>query len=299
MASTNISMETSKMLSRLFDRWTKSKTLTANELAILRLLLPSGNEYAERLYSQATNAPYIERQLIGFNGYEAVVPYVLDDSMLIECDENHDSPSILITTPNGTPLSFTTTILRGGFLRGLKGQTCSGQSWEKQWIADLANVRLPSGIDTWIPRPMPSGVHDSIVELLLQWSGLTWNSAQNYESVRVAVPATVEQIQVCESRLKVRLGEQYRELLLISDGFGICRGRPYEFLGSTDIDFVNGGRDWLCLTPLYEEGCVAIRCEEGIATNECSLLAGDGTLTSIGDIKQHVRESLTWEFTTM
>lgn len=287
------------MLSRLFDRWTKSKMLNANELAILRLLLPAGNSYAERLYSQATNAPYIERKLIGNNGYEAVIPYVLDDAMLIECDENHDSPSMIITTPNGTELSFTTTILRGGFLRGLKGQTSLGQSWQKDWIADLANVRLPGGIDTWIPQPMPSGVHDFIIELLLQWAGLTRNSVQDYKAVRVAVPATVEQIQVCESRLKIRLSEQYRELLLISDGFGICRGRPYEFLGSSDIDFVNGGRDWLCLTPLYEEGCVAIRCVEGIATNECSLIAGDGTSTSIGDIKQHVRESLIWEDTTM
>jgi len=287
------------MLSRLFDRWTKSKKLTANELAILRLLLPAGNSYAERLYSQATNAPYIERKLIGNNGYEAFIPYVLDDAMLIECDENHDSPSILITTPNGTALSFTTTVLRGGFLRGLKGQTASGQPWQKDWIADLASVRLSSGIDTWIPQPMPSGIHDSIIELLLQWAGLTRNSFQDYEAVRVAFPATVEQIQVCESRLKIRVSEQYRELLLISDGFGICRGRPYEFLGSSDIDFVNGGRDWLCLTPLYEEGCVAIRCVEGIATNECSLLAGDGTSTTIGDIKQHVRESLVWEDTTM
>jgi hypothetical protein len=287
------------MLSRLFDRWTKSKTLTKNELAILRLLLPAGNSYAERLYSQATNAPYIERKLVANDGYEAVIPYVLDDSMLIECDENHDSPSILITTPNGTVLSFTSTILRGGFLRGLKGQTSSGQSWQKEWIADLSNVRLPSEVDTWIPEPMPSSVHDSIITLLLQWAGLERKSAQDYDAVRMAVPATVGQIQVCESRLKIRLGEQYRELLLISDGFGICRGRPYEFLGSTDIDFVTGGRDWLCLTPLYEEGCVAIRCVEGIATNECSLLACDGTTTSIGDIKQHVRDSLIWEDTTM
>ena len=287
------------MLSRFFDRWTKSKTLTANELAVLRFLLPAGNEYAERLYSQATNAPYIERKRVGSNGYEAVIPYVLDDSMLIECDENRESPSVQITTPNGSVLRFTATILRGGFLRGLKGQTSSGASWQKEWIGDFANVLLPSGIDTWIPQPLASDVEDFIIESLFQWAGLERLSVQDLETVRVSVPATDDQIRACESRLEIRLGEQYRELLLITNGFGICKGRPYEFLGSKDIDFVSDSRDWLCLTPLYEEGCVAIRCKAGVATDECSLLAGDGTSNSIGDIKQHVRESLNWANTTI
>jgi len=98
----------------------------------------------------------------------------------------------------------------------------------------------------------------------------------------------------CESRLQIRFGEQYRELLLISNGFGIRRGRPSEFLGSPDIDFVNGDRHWLGLTPLYEEGCVAIRCNDGVMTNQCVLLTSEGDSKDIGDIKQHVRESLIW-----
>lgn len=290
------------MLSRFFDRWTKSKALSMSELSVLRLFLPIGNAYAERLFSQATNAPFIERKLVGSSGYEAIIPYVLDDSMLIECDENQISPTISITTTTGATLNFTATILRGGFLRGLSGQALMGEPWQKEWTADLGNVQAPSGIREWIPQPMVEEKQVHILEQLIQWSVMedkqTLN-ATDRELVRIAEPATEAQIRSCESRLRTRFGEQYHQLLTITNGFGIRRGRPYEFLGTTDIDFVESGREWLCLTPLYEEGCVAILCKDGIATNECFLLSIDGKSNHIGDIKQHVRESLTWEDAVM
>jgi len=284
------------MLSRFFDRWTKSKALTTSELAVLRLLLPCGNKYAEKLYSQAINAPFIERQLVDRSHYEAIIPYVVDDSMLIECDENRESPLISIPTLQGTPLGFTTTILRGGFLRGLKGHTLTGEDWQKVWTPVLESARVPSGMDTWIPEPLHWDTFRRTLEELLAWAGVNGQrlTPGNCELVRLAAPVTAEQILACESRLQIRLGEQYRELLLISNGFGIHRGRPYECLGSSDIDFVESDRDWLCLTPLYEEGCVAIRCNDGVVSNECFLITSAGNQTPLGDIKQHVRDSLTW-----
>lgn len=103
------------MFTRLFGRWSRSKKLYKNELELLRIFLPSNNKNAESLIYQAINAPFIERKLVGANGYEAVIPYVLDDSMLIECDENLESPSIRVDATSGIALGFTTTILRGGF----------------------------------------------------------------------------------------------------------------------------------------------------------------------------------------
>lgn len=280
------------MFTRLFDRWSRSKKFYKNELELLRIFLPSNNKNAEKLFSQAINAPFIERKLIGANGYEAVIPYVPDDSMLIECDENLESPSIRVEATGGIALGFTTTILRGGFLRGLKGQTLSGEPWQREWTADLANVQVQGDLDMWLPLPMEIPVRASIVGALLQWAGLQRLSPQIRKILRVAVPATDAQIRACESRLQIRLSEQYREFLLISNGFGISRSRPYEFLGSEDTDFINGSREWLCLTPLYEDGCVAIRCKEGVATNECWLLVGNGAPRPIGDIKSFAREQL-------
>lgn len=290
------------MFSRLFGRWSKSSAFTANELAILRLLLPAGNEYSERLFSQAANAPYVERKVKERNGYEAIIPFVADDSLLIECEENVNSPTISLTTSTGITLNFSTTILRGGFLRGLKGRTEEGAVWSKEWEADLQNARIPNDIRNWIPKPIAEETRNRAIVQLIRWCGFKTKDSESFpneEIVRVTEPASKMQVRDCESRLQVRLSEQYCQLISITNGFGIKRGRPYELLGTFDLNYAIGGHEWLCLTPLYEEGCVAIRCNEGIASNECYLLSEGGASNHIGDIKQHVRESLRWEDAAM
>lgn len=290
------------MFSRLFDRWSQSKAFTPNELGVLRLLLPIGQEYSERLFSQATKAPHIERKLIGKNGYEAIVPYVVDDSMLIECDENIDSPTISVMTSTVVTLNFSTTILRGGFLRGLKGQTAAGTDWPKEWAVDLQNAKIPFNVRTWIPTPIEEEARKRAIRQLYSWCGIDGQESRSpveYEFVRVTEPASNAFVSACEVRLNVRLSEQYCQLVSITNGFGIQRGRPYEFLGTFDLDYVNGAREWLCLTPLYEEGCVAIRCNNGIASNECYLLSVNGAAVHIGDIKRHAFDSLHWEDAAM
>lgn len=287
---------------RLFDRWSKSRSFTSNELAVLRLLLPVGLEYPERLYLQAANAPYVERKIAGGNEYDAIIPYVSDDSMLIECDENIDSPTISITTSTGMVMNFSTTILRGGFLRGLKGCVAEGLDCPREWAVDLRTAKIPSNIRTWVPSPIGCDAKNRTIDKLFAWCGIKSTESvrsQAYAIVRVTEPASNTHVQACEARLGVRLSEQYCQLVSITNGFGILRGRPYEFLGTCDIDYVNDVREWLCLTPLYEEGCVAIRCNEGIASNECYLLSGDGEPIHIGDIKQHAAESVTWADSAM
>lgn len=286
------------MLSRLFDRWSKSRSFTSNELAVLRLLLPVGLEYPERLYLQATNAPYVERKIAGKNGYEAIIPYVSDDSMLIECDEHIDSPTISTTTSTGMTMNFSTTILRGGFLCGLKGRVDEGIDWPREWAVDVQKAKLPSNIRTWVPASIGSDARNRTIDKLFAWCGIKSMESvrsQGCAMVRVTEPASNAHVRTCEARLGVRLGEQYCQLISITNGFGIQRGRPYEFLGTADLDYVNGAHEWLCLTPLYEEGCVAMRCNEGTASNECYCLSGDGEPIHVGDIKQHVVESLLWE----
>jgi len=285
------------MLSRFFDRWAKSREFTSNELAILRLLLPVECAYSDRLFSQAVRAPYVQRKRTGRNGYEAIIPYVVDDSMLIECEENVNSPTISVTTPKGIPMYFSTTILRGGFLSGLKGQTSEGTDWPKDSIIDIDSARIPNDISTWIPKPITEHARTQVIEELSVWCGIdrqNSRSIKDKEFVRITEPASNAIIRVCEDRLRIRLCEQYIRMVSITNGFGITRGRPYEFLGTLDLYYINGAREWLCLTPLYEDGCVAIQCKEGVATNECYLLSGGGTPIHVGDIKQHIRDSLNW-----
>lgn len=290
------------MFSRLFDRWSKSRSFTSTELAILRLFLPIGPDYSERLYSQATNAPYVERKLVGKAGYEAIIPYVIDDSLLIECDENIDSPMITATTSTGMAINFSTTILRGGFLRGLRGQVADGTAWPRKWVVDFENAKIPSSVDTWLPSPIGEDSRNLTINRLLDWCGIKSHKLdrlRQYSVVRVTEPASSTDVRACEARLAIRLGEQYLKLVSITNGFGILRGRPYEFLGTFDLDYVKGDRKWICLTPLYEEGCVAIRCENGIASNECYLLSETEPPIRIGDIKLHALTSLLWDDVTM
>lgn len=283
------------MLFRFFDRWTRSREFTTSELAILRLLLPVGCVYSEHLFSQAIDAPYVERKRTGRNSYEAIIPYVVDDSMLIECEENVDSPTISVTTAKGIPMHFSTTILRGGFLKGLKGHTSEGTDWPKDWSIDIDSARISSSNSSWIPKPITEQARSQAIEKLSLWCGSRRQNSRSIkenEFVRIAEPASSAIIRVCEARLRIHLCEQYIQMVSITNGFGLTRGRPYEFLGTMDLYYIDGAREWLCLTPLYEDGCVAIHCKEGFATNECYLLSSGGTPIHIGDIKQHIRDSL-------
>lgn len=280
------------MLQRLFDRWSKSRSFTAQELSVLRLLLPAGNAYSQRLYLQAADAPEIERKPVGLNGYEAVISYVVDDSLLIECDENTESPAIAIVSSDGVPMAFSTAIMRGGFLRGLRGQTTDGTPWTRRWAVDVQDVKIPDAVSTWVPDPMPDSARDRTLVRLCAWCGIPEKaeSLRDRNVIRVSAPATERDINACEARLRIRLSPQYRELVSITNGLGIMGGRPYEVLGTADVDYVHDG--WLCLTPLYEEGCVAIRCNSGTALDECFVLTLGGDRDNVGDIRQHVCESL-------
>ncbi|MGV3606488.1 MAG: hypothetical protein ACO1RA_08765 [Planctomycetaceae bacterium] len=283
------------MLSWFFDSWSKSRSFTEIELEVLRLFLPIGNEYADRLYSQATNAPFVERKLVGPCGYEAIIPYVVDDSMLIECDEDIKSPVVVLAAQTDETLTFSVEICRGGFLRGLKGQSSGGTPWPKKWSVDLQKVRSPHDIGEWISQPLSKKVRDRLIRQLAQWCGLSGEcggEVPHLATVRVATPATDVLIQSCEGRLQVRLSKQYCQLLAITNGFGINRGRPYDVLGTADIYVLDEGQEWLCLTPLGEDGCVAIQCKDRVASNECYLLSGDGHAKHLGDIKQYARELL-------
>jgi hypothetical protein len=66
-------------------------------------------------------------------------------------------------------------------------------------------------------------------------------------------------------------------------------------LGSSDIEFLDDSKEWVGVTPLYEEGFVALRCQNGRMSDTCFLLSPQGHVQEIGDLKTHVRDSLLWE----
>jgi hypothetical protein len=144
----------------------------------------------------------------------------------------------------------------------------------------------------YAPLEATSAVND-----LVFWSLASGGSISDEQRalVRVAAPATQVDINDCEERLLITLCQEYKELVRITNGFGITRGRPYEILGTRDIRYIGEGAQWVEITPLYEDGSVAMKNSGGQLSSECYLLYLDGSTRSIGDLKKHVRDSLAWK----
>ena len=285
------------MLGRLIRRWAKSPTFSTNEMRVLRELLPECNRYSRSLLSQAEQAPYVSRRLIDNAGFEAIIPYVNDDSLLIECESNLKSPKLeVVDSKSGRRLCFFTEVLRGGFLRGLSGCAMDGNRWPKDWDADFGTLRVPTSMDSWLDAirvlPEPSGV----IAQLAEWCDISVNdvSPEQRAALHFAAPADDIEIQHCEARLGLKLNEKYKKMLKIANGFSVKRRRPYEILGASDLDFIGDSREWIGVTPLYEDGFVAMKVEDELATARCFLLSPDGTTNEIGDCGKHIRDSLLW-----
>jgi|GEM_PF-2563618 len=279
---------------RIFNRWTKSAAMTAHELAVLRLLLPAGNAPAELLFKQAREAPYVERKLLESGGYEVIIPYVMDESWLIECDANVASPTVQVATMDGIQMTFSTTILRGGFLQGLRGMRLDGGAWIKHWKPDLSGIKPQPAWHDWVPAPLPAKAAEAARNALRQWSGVDEGGSVHKKPslFRVTSPASLEEMAACEQRLKVQLGLQYREFVSITNGCTLKARQAYDVLGTRDIDFVGEGNAWLGVTPLHEAGYIALQCRDGLVSDECFLLSEDGSSAPFGDLKQLLRHWL-------
>jgi hypothetical protein len=282
-----------RLFERIFDRWSRSAAFTPGELAVLRALLPEHHPDSANLYAQAAEAPYVERKLVGPDRYQARIPYVANGARCIVCDQNVASPTIEVVTGEGRKLRFSTEMLRGGFLIGLDGVSNDGQPWPRAWNVELRNCTIPAEVQRWLPAFMSESARGDIIGRLAKWACLSTGRPANAvaDALRVAVPAGSEDIAQCEQRLGRQLGEQYRELLQITDGFGIQLDRPYDILGTRDLDYVVDSQ-WIGVTPLYEDGYVAAAVDDEKVSDNCFRLGPDGIRKPIGDLKEHVRRTL-------
>jgi hypothetical protein len=284
-----------------FNRWAKSSAFTTSELRILEALLVQSSLIGRKLLKQAQQAPYVLRVTKGNEGYEATIPYVEDHTLLVDIDRNVQSPIVETSDPeSGRRLRFSTTIIRGGFLSGLKGTVIDGRPWPRKWNIGSEIVR-PQQVPTWLDAlesPVDGLTASEVLRKLVDWSGADSSRLVNQwqNRLRLSLPASDYEIAECERRLSITLPSQYREFVRITNGFGINNGRPYEVLGTNDVVFIDQSRKWVCITPLYEDGVVAMRCKDDVP--KCFLLASGGRLQEVGDLRQHIRDSLIWDIGT-
>ncbi len=282
----------------MFSRWSKSKTFTPSEMPVLEKLLHQSSSVAKKLFKQAQQAPFVVRRIVGNAGYESTIPYIEDASLLIETDHNIESPYVeTVDLRSGRQLRFSTAIARGGFLLGLRGTATDGKTWPRAWCIG-SEITQQEEVSWWLNAITPAMDIESaagVLRELVTWSGVDTKQISEYQKrgIRLSSPASVDEITQCEARLKTVLPDQYKHFVHISNGFGLLRGRPYEVLGTDDIDYLDELQLWIGITPLYEDGYVALRNENGPGT--CYLLSPDGRVSEIGDLKRHIRESLEWK----
>jgi hypothetical protein len=282
------------MLSWLLDGWSRSKKFTESEISVLRILLPSNNPNAEMLYAQALQAPSVERKLVGRNGYEATISYLSDDSLLIEADVNIQSPAVTLPSESGLPLTFTTEILKGGFLKGLQGVCPQETAWPKIWIPILQGFVPPKEVFSWVPYPLDQSLEKEIVSSVLKWCGLPRieMERQMLEAVCISRPASETALAMFESHFKLKIGVQYRSLLEISNGLEVRGDHSRQILGIQNAEWIGQSHHWLGISPLYEEGWIALKCENGQVTDACYALVSDDQFRYIGDLLSYVRAML-------
>lgn len=284
------------MFSRLFDRWTKSRSFTVDELLILKHLLAGNADFANKLLSQAVSTPYVERKLTASSQYEAVIPYVIDPSMLIDCSKCLESPPIFVKSDSGELLMFTTAIKPGGFLYGLKGQVVGGGNWPKHWKAIIETDMAAKLIEAWIPEQKSRDIYTQQLLQLCIWCGLSRDIHQRLvqtDRVRIHLPANQTDLDAFEFGHRVKMNLQYMQLMAITNGFEVLRQGWDAILGVQDLFFIDDDCQWLCFTESSEEYRECLRRVGPSISDECFQTVADGQPTYICDFRDYCRRFLT------
>lgn len=280
-----------------FTRWRRTSKFFANELCVLRHILPAGDVRCEDLYRQAQFAPYVTREVIAEHSFCALIPYVLDDTMLIDCSSDVRSPELeVLDGRSHRKLRFHVEVRRGGFLAGLFGHVHDGGNWPKFWNVNINELDTTIATFHWLPFAPSASARVTILMELCDWAGASYASVsrEQRDFVRLSAPATEQEILTCQTRLGVSLPEGYKQFVGISNGLTLRPGRPYEILGTPDMYRFGDDNSWAVVTPLYEEGCVAMRIYGDDAGELCFFGSDAQIAEHIGDMRKYLRESLLW-----
>ncbi|MEZ5944224.1 MAG: hypothetical protein R3C18_22775 [Planctomycetaceae bacterium] len=95
--------------------------------------------------------------------------------------------------------------------------------------------------------------------------------------------------------MDVAFPDEYQEFVQITNGFQL---EDQCVLGLADVEFFDGNRDWLVISPYLDETIVAMDCRRDSPPNTCWRIAGDGPTKPLGTLKQHVCTLLEGEVQT-
>jgi len=225
--------------------WRKSGSLTPGELAVVKALLPPDDPRTPKLIRQAEEAPEVTRMRITPSSYEATIPFVRNSFNLVDLDADVTSPELeLIISGSLKPVSFRIKLLRGGFLHQIEGESIDGSDWDIHWepssesLSEVAGTRV---VENWIPVSISEEERLTVVRDIEDWLRVPRGHISKFSSDELSVRRGCgpEDLAVCERRAGLTLPRQYKELLRISDGLTLHRGRDYAINGTSDLYHVD------------------------------------------------------------
>jgi len=267
-------------------KWRRSDSPTTSEIDVVRAILSEQTFRTERLLLQVTDAPGVERRLVGGTSYVMSIPYVKDDSYLIDIDSDCESPYLpVFDEHSGRKLEFSIRVREGGFLTELVGRTLDGGAWPVNWtVSTVGSLSLGKGGSSWLPFELSRGQRKTALAKLENWLGEEhpWVQELGEDQLMIRGEASKSELVAAETRVGCALPLQYRELMEITNGLSIRAVRLYEILGTRDIwcEKMNEGEMGLVVSSFREDGNVTIVGG-----------AGDlGRVRAVGDIKEELKE---------
>lgn len=281
--------------------WRRSASLTPNELAVVKALVPANDPRSKKLIRQAEQAPKVNRTRLTRSKYEATIAYVRDAANLVDIDTDIVSPQLrLVLARTLKPVSFKIKVLRGGFLYQIEGESVDGSDWDVDWeptAESLSEALRNRAVGNWLPVAMCEEERRRILSDLEDWLSVSRGAISKYDSDQLSVVegSDVDQLVDCERSYGLTLPNGYKEFLTITNGLTLHRGRPFAIYGTGDlyrVDLEHSAIPLWLITDLYEQGAVVMPAED---TEELVvyLAPATGPLKAISSLTEYVRDSFT------
>lgn len=210
----------------------RSKATAYEDLVVAEILRSSGDPRAEVLLHQFRSAR-LRRRITG-PSLQLSVPQTTED-LLVDLDSNVTSTQVALTDlVSGQELSFSVTLLRGGFFGSLEGRV-AGASWPRRWRVNPVEVRSRArGV-------LVLGVAGVDPTAVAAWLAIPHGGLQR---LRAVAPASDVDIADLEASAGRSVPAAVKSFLAVSDGL---EAEALDLWGVRDLyapDFEDGESWW-------------------------------------------------------
>jgi hypothetical protein len=214
-----------------YARAEHTRTIPKAELRAAEAILKSGGPVAHRMLRQLRNAPDVWRLRAPDGRFELRISTSLSLG-IVPPDRIESDRVVLADSVTGRELELAVAVDRAA-IAGMIGRTLDGNQWPRDWVAGEEDLTRICASAPHIRLPTAEALQRQRAEVataLAAWADDP-SIAERARRIRPSDPAKPEDVDALELQERVRLPQDYRSLLLITDGLEIG---PLTILGSAD-----------------------------------------------------------------